>query len=103
MPLSTLTSSPYSLALGDSVYAQVETVNFYGVGGTSASGNGATCVLVPSPPTSLINNGAVTNVNRVGFSWTNGPSTGGSRIIDYQVWWDKGIGSYEILASGVLT
>jgi hypothetical protein len=56
-----LTSAPYSLELGDSVFAQIIAVNFYGEGGVSVAGNGATCVLVPSPPTALMNNGAVTN------------------------------------------
>jgi hypothetical protein len=78
-----LTSEPYSLALGDSVFAQIVAINFYGEGSVSASGNGATCVLVPSPPKALTNNGAITNDNKIGFSWTNGPSTGGSPIIDY--------------------
>lgn len=88
VPLAVLTSAPYSLALGDSVYAQIIAVNFYGDSGISAIGNGATCVLVPSPPTALMNNGAITNDRQIGFSWTNGPSTGGRPIIDYQVWWD---------------
>lgn len=83
VPLAVLTSAPYSLALGDSVYAQIVAVNFYGDGGISASGNGATCVLVPSPPTALLNNGAITNDRQIGFGWANGPSTGGRPIIDY--------------------
>lgn len=83
MSLSVLTSAPYNLALGDSVFAQILAINFYGEGGISVAGNGATCVLVPSPPTALMNNGAITNDRQIGFSWTNGPSTGGRPILDY--------------------
>lgn len=50
MPLIDLISEPYSLSLGDSVYAKIIAVNAYGQGIFSSAGNGATCVLVPSPP-----------------------------------------------------
>ena len=50
MPMSLLTLPPYSLSLGDSVYAKVAALNFYGTGILSTSGNGATCLLVPTPP-----------------------------------------------------
>jgi len=74
--------------LGDSIHAKVLAINFYGEGLMSASGNGASCVLVPSAPINLQNNGTVTNALRVGFSWMNGPSTGGKPILDYTIYYD---------------
>jgi hypothetical protein len=50
MPLLTLIESPYELSLGDSVYAKIIAINYYGQGIFSSAGNGATCVLVPSAP-----------------------------------------------------
>lgn len=55
MTLLTLINEPYSLSLGDSVYAKIIAVNYYGQGIFSSAGNGATCVLVPSAPLQLAN------------------------------------------------
>jgi hypothetical protein len=87
VPLSDLTTT-YGLVLGDSIYAKVVASNFYGQGPASVAGNGATIVLVPSAPVSLTNDAALTSDSQVGFTWTNGPSTGGRPIIDYRVWYD---------------
>ncbi len=54
----------------------------------STSGNGATCVLVPTPPLSLTNNGVVTAENIIGFTWSFSKSTGGRPILDYRVLYD---------------
>lgn len=35
------------------------------------------------------------------FTWSDPPSNGGSAIIDYQVWWDKGVSSFELLPPSV--
>lgn len=61
VPLEVLYAEPYNLVLGDSVYAKVLAGNFYGEGPISASGNGATIVLVPHPPVQLVNDAAKTN------------------------------------------
>ena len=61
VPLEVLYDEPYNLELGDSVYAKVLSGNFYGEGPISASGNGATIVLVPHPPVLLVNDAAKTN------------------------------------------
>lgn len=83
MPMALLTFEPYTLSLGDSVFAKVLGINFYGEGIQSNSGNGATCVLVPTKPLNLRNDGAVTSETRIGFSWAQGTSTGGRPILDY--------------------
>ena len=53
VPLDVLTSTPYNLNLGDSIYVKVQAINFYGPGVLSAEGNGATIVLVPAAPINL--------------------------------------------------
>jgi len=52
------------------------------------AGNGATIVLVPSPPIQLTNDATLTSDGKVGFTWKNGPSSGGRPILDYTVWYD---------------
>jgi hypothetical protein len=48
--LSTLTSSPFLLKLGDNILAKVSALNVYGEGEISAPGGGAVIVLVPDAP-----------------------------------------------------
>lgn len=48
IPLITLQGSPYSLLLGDSIYAVVTASNVYGESSISSEGNGATVVTVPN-------------------------------------------------------
>ena len=43
-------------------------------------------------------------MNQVGLKWLDGVANGGTTIIDYQLWYDKGTGApYEVLASNILT
>lgn len=70
MPMSIMTQAPYSLSLGDSVYAKIVAINFYGEGIMSTSGNGATCVLPPTVPLYLTNDGTVTTEAQIGFTWS---------------------------------
>jgi len=79
------------LALGDSVFAKVLAINFYGEGEQSNSGNGATCVLEPTKPINLQNNGLETSETQIGFSWEPGVSTGGRPVLDWTVYYDPGM------------
>lgn len=97
VPLEVLYAEPYNMVLGDSIYAKVLASNYYGEGPVSAPGNGATIVLVPHPPTSLRNDGAITDATRVGFYWSDGASTGGRDILDYRVWYDQSLNEFIIL------
>lgn len=83
-----LTAAPYSLNLGDSVYAKIVAINFYGESIESDAANGATVLLVPSSPVNLQDDVATTNAAVIGFIWDNGISTGGSPILDYRVSYD---------------
>lgn len=103
MPISVLQVSPYNLAWGASVYATVLATNTVGSSSTSTPGNGAIITTNPNPPTSLANNAAVTSSSVIELNWVAPAVDGGTSVIDYRVSWDKGISTYEVLASGITT
>ena len=96
-----MTVSPYSLTLGDSVYARIVAKNYYGDSKESEAANGAIILLVPSAPVGLRDNTAVTSASKIGIRWNNGISTGGSPIIGYRVSYDQSTGIYVVLAGNV--
>ena len=68
--LSTLTESPYSLILNESIYAQVLAQNFYGDSPISIAGNGGEIKLVPDAPISLVNDASFTTATTIRFTWS---------------------------------
>jgi hypothetical protein len=92
VPLSALTSAPYSLGFGDSIYAKVTAINYYGDSMESTQGNGGVIVLVPDPPINLRDNTATTTAYVIGLIWEDASSTGGQPIIDYKVTYDQSTG-----------
>jgi len=88
IPLTTLTSSPFNLVLGQIIYVKIIAYNAYGYSTESTIGGGAVIVHVPDAPINLINVVSVTTANQIGISWSNGVSNGGSVIIDYEVYYD---------------
>ena len=96
-------AAPYSLVLGDSVYAIITARNNWGTSAPSVPGNGAIVVMTPSAPVTLANVAAVTSDMIIGFTWNDGPTTGGSSIIDYRISYDRasGDGTFVTLATGV--
>jgi hypothetical protein len=97
----TLQAAPFSLQLGDSVYATVSATNVYGESSVSSAGNGALILQVPSAPTDLAYTPSETDAYQIGITWSDGSSTGGSPILDYRVSSDQSNGVYSVLASGV--
>ena len=95
-------SAPYSLLLGNSIYAQVIAENFYGFSPMSPEGNGALMTLVPDAPTDLVENVQVTTRTLTEFAWSEGASDGGSPVLDFRVWYDQGVGEWLVLESGIL-
>jgi hypothetical protein len=88
MPLSVLYASPFSLVLGDHIYAKIIAINSYGDSLASEPGDGAAVVFLPDAPVNLANNAAITSATTVGLTWSNGVSNGGKTILDYKVWFD---------------
>ena len=88
--LLTLTSSPYSLALGDSVSVKIVSINIYGESTESSAGNGAVIQLVPDSPVNLVNDATTTTDTVIKFTWDEGSSNGGTSVIDYDIYYDQG-------------
>jgi hypothetical protein len=59
----------------------------------SEVGGGAIVELAPDAPINLANIISITLDDRIGLSWEDGASNGGTSIIDYQVWYDDGLGT----------
>jgi len=88
VPISSLIVSPFSLAWGSSVYAQVRATNVYGNSGVSISGNGAVILTNPDPPTNVVQVTATTTPTAIGLAWTLPAMNGGSAVIDYRISFD---------------
>jgi hypothetical protein len=69
--------------LGDLIAAKVSAYNLYGESPESEIGGGALIQVVPDAPISLANLVAITLDDRIGLSWDDGLSNGGTSIIDY--------------------
>lgn len=88
LPLSTLTSTPYSLLKGYSINAYIVATNAYGSSTPSSLGNGGVIVLVTNAPILLVNDPTVTSRSVIKFTWTAPISNGGSSILDYTITYD---------------
>ena len=88
VPISVLTAQPFSLTIGNSIFAKLVAINYYGESSESIAGNGAIVLLVPDAPILLQDNTAVTTAYVIGFTWQDSFSTGGSPIIDYKITYD---------------
>lgn len=60
----------------------------YGDSVMSDPGNNAVIQLVPDAPINLFNDPAVTDDIVIKFTWTQGPSNGGTDVIDFDVYYD---------------
>ena len=76
------------LEFGDSIFATVVAINYYGESPASDQGNGAIVLLVPDAPTGLADAVDITSAYIIGITCNDGMSTGGSPIIDYRVSFD---------------
>lgn len=102
IPFDTLRAAPFSLPWGSSIYAKIVATNIMGNSLNSIAGNGAKITREPDPPMNLVTNTLVSNAERIGIIWDNGPESGGVPVLDYRVWYDKGISSFEILDYEIL-
>jgi hypothetical protein len=58
---------------------------------------------VPDAPINLANDALTTTAAVIRFTWTEGASNGGRPVSSYSVYYDQGIGSYNLLEVGVTT
>jgi hypothetical protein len=54
----------------------------------SSVGNGAIIVYVPDAPINMASNTAFTTSKIISIIWNDGPSDGGTPIIDYKITYD---------------
>lgn len=93
--ISDLIQAPYHRDWGASIYAKVIAINIIGNSQVSEAGNGAIILTVPEAPTDLANVPAITLANQVGLTWNEGPTNGGSPVIDYKLIYGEATGSYN--------
>ena len=103
VPISTLQAAPYNLVWGATVYAKVLATNAVGSSDLSVASGGVIITTNPDPPSSLANNAAITNVSIIALTWVAPAVDGSTPVIDYQVSWDQGTGTYVVLATGITT
>ena len=99
--MTTLGASPFILVKGDSIIAQIISVNAYGDSVQVVTGSGAVVRDVPDAPINLANDPTITTDKVLRFTWVDGTSDGGTPLIDYNVFYDQGTGSFTQLATGI--
>lgn len=85
VPFTSLRTTPFSLQWGSSLYAKVTAVNAYGNSVESTEGNGAIILTNPDAPLNFVNVPGITLGTRIGLSWVEGNSNGGTAVIDYSI------------------
>ena len=68
--LDTLKASPFLLVKGESVFAEIISINVYGSSVYSSAGNGAVIQLVPDAPIDLTNDPSTTTDTLIRFTWS---------------------------------
>lgn len=101
--LDTLTAEPYNLVLNEPVKIKVIAINVYGESDYSEIGEGALIKLRPDAPINLENDPAITDAFSIAFTYAEGPSDGGTPVIDFDIYYDKAVGDWELLETGVAT
>jgi hypothetical protein len=67
VPLATLTQAPYSLSLGDGIFAKVVATNVKGDSVSSQAGNVATIITAPDAPINLAENTVLRTPTHLGL------------------------------------
>lgn len=96
-PVSQLRSAPFNLNWGASVTVQVRAINAYGNSLYSLSGNGGILMTNPDSPIGITEVISLRTATTLGITWNNGPSNGGSTILDYSVFSDQGLSVWTML------
>jgi hypothetical protein len=96
-----LISAPFNLAQGDTVYAKLIAVNEWGDSVDSITGSGSVIWSVPDQPTSLVNNNGVTGSTNIGLEWSDPVNTGGTDIIDSEIYYHDGDSVWVLLVDSI--
>lgn len=84
IPISVLIKEPFNLIWGSKVVAHITAFNVIGESKASIAGD-AVIYSVPDAPRYINSDPSYTNANRIGITWSDGVSTGGYQIVDYEV------------------
>jgi Fibronectin type III domain len=57
----------------------------------------------PDPPMTITETLAARTLTAIGFSWVQGSQNGGTPVIDYRIYYDKGANNYTILVSSYMS
>ena len=100
--VSTLINTPFSLAWGSDIYAEVVAINDYGRSLTSEAGNGAKIINYADKPVSLTETVSARTATTITFTWVAGPLERGSAVFDYQIFRAvASVGVYTSIATEV--
>jgi hypothetical protein len=102
IPSTVFTQTPYNLAWGSSIFAQVVATNIKGTSTVSVTGNGALILRIPDAPLNLENVASLTDFDTVGLTWDEGVENGGTKVIDYRVWYSQDATTFSILESSIV-
>ena len=88
VPFTKFREDPFNLAWGSSIYARVYASNIMGDSLFSPAGNGAMITTVPSAPTNIEFDPALSNAVQIKVTWQTPLENGGVEILDYRIWYD---------------
>jgi len=71
------------LPWGSSIYAEIVAINLLGNSIMSLPGNGAIILTYPDAPVNFEEDLNWRSATTIGLLWSDGPSDGGSPVIDY--------------------
>jgi hypothetical protein len=101
IPIASLRAEPFGLDWGASIYGKVRAVNQVGTSEYSDVGNGAVILTAPDVPINFADVPSITTSSKIGLSWEEGASNGGTPVIDYRILYKKGTESYRVLVTGL--
>jgi len=101
VPISSLVAWPYSLSWGSYVFAKVIAYNGNGDSLYSEVGNGAQLLTYADEPTALTETVAARTATSITFTWTAPVNNGGTRVIDYDIFYDQALLTYVPIGSAV--
>lgn len=82
------------MGLNKEIWVKVVAENFYGDSPYSDPGNNGLIKLIPDAPINIYNDPTVTDATKIRIIWTEGLSDGGMPVLDYDVYYDQGTGTW---------
>lgn len=100
MAVGLLRAAPFMLAWGQTVSAKIVATNLYGDSSASPLGTSNIIMTKPDAPI-LIEDTTQRTPTDIAVQWQEGVSNGGSPVIDYQLSYDQGFGTFVVVDSAL--